>query len=324
MTDDEKLKEGMRVFDAEIDALRKTRDSLDGTFVRILDTIMNCRGKVVLTGMGKPGHISRKLAATFASLGTPAFYMHPADAMHGDLGMLSEEDVVIVISLSGESSEVISLIPTIKLIGSTLVAITANADSALAQAADIVQILPQFAEACHLGLAPTSSTTAELCYGDALAVAASEAGSFTDSDFAKFHPAGALGRRLLLKVDDVMASGCDLPSIGTGAFLSDAIEVMTGKPMGLVSVIDADCVLLGVITDGDLRRLIRRHVDLYTVKVDDVMTRSPKTVRAGVLAVDAMKQMRKHSVNTMPVVAGGNRLVGAVSWLAIASRGVMV
>ena len=185
----DKLAEGKKVFDIEIAALKKTRDSLDKTFNKILDLITNCEGKVIVTGMGKPGHIAEKLAATFASLGTPAFRLHPAEAMHGDLGMVSHDDIVIAISFSGESDEIVRIIPNIKMIGAILVGITGTEDSLLAQAADIVQILPGFEEACYLGLAPTSSTTAVLCYGDALAVVASEMYGFKDSDFGKFHPA---------------------------------------------------------------------------------------------------------------------------------------
>ena len=193
-----KLHEAKRVFDIEIDALSKTRDALDDTFIEILDLITNCNGKVIVTGMGKPGHVGTKIAATFASLGTPSFYLHPAEAMHGDLGMISENDIVIAISYSGESDEIVRILPNIKMIGATLVGITGNPESTLAQVADVVQVFPKFNEACYLGLAPTSSTTATLCYGDALAIVASGVYGFKDADFGKFHPAGSLGKKLIL------------------------------------------------------------------------------------------------------------------------------
>ena len=196
----DKLAEGRRVFDIEIQALEKTRDALDNTFVKILDLVTKCTGKVIITGMGKPGHIAAKLAATFASLGTPSFSLHPGEAMHGDLGMICDNDIVIVISYSGESDEIVKILPNIKMIGSILVGITGNANSTLAHASDIVQVLPKFEEACYLGLAPTSSTTVALCYGDALAIVASGIYGFRDVDFGRYHPAGALGKKLILKV----------------------------------------------------------------------------------------------------------------------------
>lgn len=191
----DKISEGRRVFEIEIDAMTKMRDALDDTFIKVLDLITNCKGKVIITGMGKPGHIGTKMAATFASLGTPSFFLHPGEAMHGDLGMVSEDDVVIAISYSGESDEIVKILPNIKMIGATLVGITGNEKSSLAQASDIVQILPPFEEACYLGLAPTSSTTVELAYGDALAVVASAINGFKNSDFLKFHPAGFFGKK---------------------------------------------------------------------------------------------------------------------------------
>ena len=201
------INEAKRVFDIEISALEKTRDSLDGDFEAILRAVISCTGKVIITGMGKPGHIGEKLAATFSSLGTPSFFLHPAEAMHGDLGMVAKDDVVIAISFSGESDEIVKILPTIKLIGAKLIGITGNGNSTLAEASDIVQVLPDFEEACYLGLAPTSSTTVALCYGDALAVVASGVYGFKDADFGKFHPAGALGKKLIYRVNDLMDEG---------------------------------------------------------------------------------------------------------------------
>lgn len=318
-----KLEEGKRVFDIEIEALQKTRDALDDTFVQILDLIVGCQGKVIVTGMGKPGHIAAKLAATFASLGTPAFRLHPAEAMHGDLGMVSANDVVIAISFSGESDEIVKILPNIKMIGATLVGITGNPNSSLAQASDIVQILPKFEEACYLGLAPTSSTTSVLCYGDALAVVASGLYGFEDSDFGKFHPAGTLGKKLILKVSDLMSSGEDVPMVKTGALLMDAIPVMSKKGLGIVSVVDEEGKLLGIICDGDLRRIIEKKIDIYTVAVDEVMIKNPKTTKKEKLAVDALHFIKNHSINNLPVVDQDGVVVGTITWQQIVKAGIV-
>lgn len=318
-----KLSEGKRVFEIEIEALKKTRDALDDTFLQILDLVIGCEGKVIVTGMGKPGHIATKLAATFASLGTPSFYLHPGEAMHGDLGMVSANDVVIAISYSGESDEIVRILPNIKMIGATLVGITGNSGSSLALASDIVQVLPKFEEACYLGLAPTSSTTAVLCYGDALAVVASEIYGFKDADFGKFHPAGALGKKLILKVDDLMAHGEEIPKVSSGILLMEAIPVMSKKGLGIVSVVDNSGKLLGILTDGDLRRIIERRVDIYTVKVDDVMIVSPKRIMKERLAVDALHFIKSHSINNLPVVDKDDILVGTITWQQIVKAGIV-
>ncbi len=319
----DRLAEGKRVFNIEIEALKKTRDSLGETYLQILDLITNCKGKVIVTGMGKPGHIAAKLAATFASLGTPAFRLHPAEAMHGDLGMVSSNDVVIAISFSGESDEIVRILPNIKMIGAKLVGLTGNANSTLAQAADVVQVLPQFEEACYLGLAPTSSTTAALCYGDSLAVVASGIYGFKDSDFGKFHPAGSLGKKLILKVDDLMAHGDDVPMVKSGTLLMDAIPVMSKKGLGIISVVDHDDHLLGIICDGDLRRIIERHVDIYSVAVDEVMIKNPKTTTKDRLAVDALHYIKQKSINNLPVIDENGALVGTITWQQIVKAGIV-
>ena len=318
-----KLEEGKKVFDIEIEALQKTRDALDDTFVQILDLIVGCQGKVIITGMGKPGHIAAKLAATFASLGTPSFRLHPAEAMHGDLGMVSANDVVIAISFSGESDEIVKILPNIKMIGATLVGITGNPNSSLAQASDIVQILPKFEEACYLGLAPTSSTTSVLCYGDALAVVASGLYGFEDSDFGKFHPAGSLGKKLILKVSDLMSHGEDIPMVKTGTLLMDAIPVMSKKGLGIVSVVDEDGKLLGIICDGDLRRIIEKKIDIYTVTIDEVMIKNPKTIKREKLAVDALHFIKNNSINNLPVVDQDGVVVGTITWQQIVKAGIV-
>ncbi|WP_370770949.1 SIS domain-containing protein [Eubacterium ramulus] len=318
----DKLAEGKRVFDIEIEALEKTRDALDETFVKILDLVTECTGKVILTGMGKPGHIAKKLAATFASLGTPAFCLHPAEAMHGDLGMIAENDVVIAISYSGESDEIVKILPNIKMIGATLVAITGNEKSTLAQAADITQVLPKFDEACYLGLAPTSSTTAVLCYGDALAVVASGIYGFKNADFGKFHPAGSLGKKLILKVDDLMSKEEKNAVIEEKATLKDAIIELSKKGLGVVSIVDQDKKLLGVITDGDLRRQLEKGVSIYDMYAEDVMSVKPITMQSGKLAVEALKVMKEKNISCLPIL-DGEKIVGTIRLQDIIGAGII-
>lgn len=318
------LTEGKKVFDTEITALKKTRDALDEIFVQIFKMVQTCSGKVIFTGIGKPGHIATKLAATFASLGTPSFYLHPAEAMHGDLGMVSEEDVVIAISYSGESDEIVRILPNIRMIGATIIGITGNADSTLAKFSDIFQVLPEFEEACALGLAPTSSTTAVLCYGDALAVVASEAAGFTESDFGRFHPAGALGKRLVLKVKDLMAKNEDIPYVFENTLLMNAITVMSKKGLGVVAIVDKDRKLLGIITDGDLRRIIEKHIDIYSVMVTEVMTIQPKSFQPDKLAVDALRYIKQNQINNLPVVDEHNILCGMITWQLIIRAGIVI
>lgn len=318
----DKLEEGKKVFDIEIEALKKTRDALDHTFVQILDLVTGCNGKVIITGMGKPGHIATKLAATFASLGTPSFYLHPGEAMHGDLGMIAQNDVVLAISYSGESDEIVKILPNIKFIGATLAAITGNAKSTLAQAADIVQILPEFAEACYLGLAPTSSTAAVLCYGDALAVVASSIYGFKDVDFGKFHPAGSLGKKLILKVKDLMAEGENNAVVETDSLLKDAIIELSKKGLGMVSILTKKGELAGVITDGDLRRQLEKGVNVYGLQVSDIMTRKPITITSDKLAVEAITLMKEKNISSMPVLSD-NKTVGTIRLQDIIKIGIM-
>lgn len=320
----EVVEEGKRVFEIEVNALNKTKECLGEPFVQILNAILDCKGKVIFTGMGKPGHIAAKLAATFSSLGTPSFKLHPAEAMHGDLGMVSKEDVVIAISFSGESDEIIRILPNIKMIGATLVGITGNANSTLAKTADLVQILPEFEEACHLGLAPTSSTTAVLCYGDALAVVASEQHGFTEADFGKFHPAGALGKKLILRVDDLMAKNDSIPQVFKETLLMDAIPIMSKKSLGIIAVVDESNVLLGVLTDGDLRRILEKHIDVYTARVKEVMTENPKYIYRNKLAIDALHFMKKNSINSLPVIDEGNVVVGMITIQQIVKAGIVL
>jgi arabinose-5-phosphate isomerase len=317
------LTEARRVFDTEMEALKKTRDALDEIFVEILEMITNCKGKVVITGMGKPGHIASKMAATMASLGTPAFCLHPAEALHGDLGMVSADDVVIAISYSGESEEITRILPNLKLIGVKIIAISGNRNSTLVRYSDIAQILPHFDEACYWGLAPTSSTTATLCYGDALAVVASGKYGFRDVDFGKYHPAGSLGKKLIMKVDDLMVRNHENPLIFKEAMLTEAIVEISKKGLGVVLVVDVDNKLHGILTDGDIRRIIERRVDVYSANIDSVMIKTPKVVKAGTLAVDALKLMKKHSLNCVPVVKEDGSVAGTVTLQMIVKAGIV-
>lgn len=320
----DKLKEAKRIFDLEIEALQLTRDVLDETFVKILDYVIGCQGKVIITGMGKPGHIAAKMAATFSSLGTPSFYLNPAEAMHGDLGMVSSNDIVIVISYSGESDEIVTILPNIKMIGARIMAITGNANSTLAKAAEIVQVFPKFEEACYLGLAPTSSTTVTLCYGDALAVVASGIYGFTKSDFGKFHPAGSLGKKLILTVGDLMVKEEAIPRVCKGISLMMAIEEMSKKGLGIISIVDENNVLCGILTDGDLRRILEKKVDIYSVSVEDVMIFNPYTLHKDKLAVDALVFIKERSINSLPIVDESNHLVGTITWQMIVKAGIVI
>lgn len=318
----DRLLEAKKVFDTEITALEKTRDALDDTFLQILDLIINCKGKVIITGMGKPGHIAAKLAATFSSLGTPSFRLHPAEAMHGDLGMVSSNDVVIAISFSGESDEIVKILPNIKMIGATLVGITGNPNSTLAKASDVVQVLPKFEEACYLGLAPTSSTTAVLCYGDALAVVASGIYGFKDVDFGKFHPAGSLGKKLILKVGDLMAKEEKNAKVHISVPLKDAIIELSKKGLGAVSVVADGDELVGIITDGDLRRQLEKGADIYNMKVEDIMSKKPLTFSKDKLAIEALRTMKDKNISCLVVCEEG-KAVGIIRLQDIIGVGIV-
>ncbi|MEA4971550.1 Arabinose 5-phosphate isomerase KdsD [bioreactor metagenome] len=316
------LQEAKRVFDTEIKALEITRDVLDLTFVDILNAVTECKGKVIITGMGKSGHIARKVAATLASLGTPSFYLHPAEALHGDLGVISSNDVVIAISYSGESEEITRILPNIKMIGAKLIAISSNADSTLVCNSDLAQIFPKFKEACYMGLAPTSSTTVALCYGDALAVVASAVYGFNDTDYGKRHPGGALGKKVLVKVRDLMQTDDENAIININSTLNEAIVQLSKKALGIVSVVDDEKHLLGVITDGDLRRLLSHKVDIYNLYVKDVMTVTPIFINPEKMAVDALHIMKENNISCLPVVENG-LVLGTIRLQAIIKYGIV-
>jgi arabinose-5-phosphate isomerase len=305
---------GRRVFAIETQALAAVAARLDGEFSAACRLMLGARGRVVCTGMGKSGHVARKIAATLASTGTPAFYVHPGEAGHGDLGMITDADVVLALSYSGESDEVAMLLPGLKRQGNKLISMTGRANSTLARAADVHLDVSVPAEACPLHLAPTSSTTASLAMGDALAVALLEARGFTADDFARSHPAGALGRRLLLHIADIMHRGDEIPRVGADASVSEALVEMSRKRLGMTAIVDADGTLLGLYTDGDLRRsLDDDQVDLRTTRIAQVMTRSPRTIGSEALAVEAAQLMETYKIGGLLVVDTDNRVVGALN-----------
>jgi arabinose-5-phosphate isomerase len=305
---------GRRVFEIEAQALTAVASRLDGDFSAACRLMLDTRGRVVCTGMDKSGHIARKIAATLASTGTPAFYVHPGEAAHGDLGMITDADVVLALSYSGESDEILLLLPVLRRQGNKLIAMTGRVNSSLAREADVHLDVSVPAEACPLDLAPTSSTTASLTMGDALAVALLEARGFTADDFARSHPAGALGRRLLLHISDVMHAGADVPRVGADATLSEALVEMSRKRLGMTAIVDGDGRLLGLFTDGDLRRALDDHeVDVRSTRIADVMTRSPKTIGSDALAVEAAQLMEAHKIGGLLVIDADSRVVGALN-----------
>lgn len=313
LSSDQAVALGRRVLDIESRAVSALSARLDQTFADALGIILGCTGRVVVSGIGKSGHVARKLASTLASTGTPAFFVHPAEASHGDLGMITENDVMVALSNSGESAELVTIVPLVKRRGAALVAMTGNPDSTLAREADVHLNASVDEEACPLGLAPTASTTAALALGDALAVALLEARGFSAEDFARSHPGGALGRKLLTRVRDVMRAGSEVPRIGGSATLSQALFEMTDKGLGMTAIVDAEQRVAGVFTDGDLRRALERGTDLAVAVVADVMTPNPRTVREDRLAVDAVEEMERHRINGLLVVDADDRLVGALN-----------
>jgi arabinose-5-phosphate isomerase len=313
--DDPALEAARRVLRAEADAILALARRLDGGFERFVARLAATEGRVVVTGMGKSGHIARKIAATFASTGTPALFVHPAEASHGDLGMITTEDVVIALSNSGETDELLTVLPVVKRKGVPLVAMTGNPRSSLARIADVHLDVAVDAEACPLNLAPTASTTAALVMGDALAVALLEARGFTADDFAASHPAGQLGRRLLVRIEDVMHSGAELPRVLPGASVMDALVEMTAKRLGMTAVADADDRLHGVFTDGDLRRALDdASVDLRATPVSALMTAHPRTIGPEHLAIEAARLMEAHKISALLVTAEDGRLLGALNF----------
>ena len=315
--------EACTVFDKEIEALRKTRDVLGEDFENLAELILNCRGKVILSGMGKPGHIGSKIAASLASLGTPSFFMHPAEAMHGDLGMVTRDDVVILMSYSGESEEVTRLLPVLQEIGCETVAVTGKEKSTLARSCAHRFVFPEFEEACYMHLAPTSSTTALLVLGDALAVTVAKLRNYTREDFGRHHPAGALGKKLLVKVSDLMHSGSDNAVVPEGSSLRSAIVEMSAKGLSMVTIVDGEGRLRGIITDGDLRRMLEKGIDVYHETIDAVMTRSPKWIDSREMAVNALQFMSDKRITSMPVLDEQGKVVGSILMQDIYKAGIV-
>lgn len=317
------VEEAKKIFDIEMEALIKTRDALGSDFENLVKLVLNCEGKVVLTGMGKPGHIATKMAATLASLGTPSFFMHPGEAMHGDLGMVECKDIVILMSYSGESEEVTRLMPVLQEIGCITVAITGKPKSTLAKECQYHFFFPEFEEACYMHLAPTSSTTSLLVLGDALAVVVSRAKNYTKEDFGLHHPAGALGKKLLVKVKDVMHTGKDNAVILEGSSLRNAIVEMSTKGLSMVTIVDTQNQLKGIITDGDLRRMLEHGVDVYHETVDNVMTKTSKWIDFREMAVNALQMMSNFKITCMPVLDEQKKVVGSVLMQDIFKAGIV-
>lgn len=306
------LQLGQEVLTQEAGALTHLASTLGSEFTDAVSRILSCKGRLIVSGVGKSGHIGRKLAATFASTGTPAYFVHAAEAAHGDLGMITADDVVLAISYSGETNELLTIVPTLKREGATLIAITGNPNSSLAQHADVHLNCHVSREACPLNLAPTTSTTATLALGDALAVATLSAKGFTKEDFARSHPGGALGRRLLIHVQDIMRTGEDIPAVREEVGVLEAVREITKKHIGMTAVVDDQGRVTGIFTEGDLRRLIERLDDIRPCVMKDVMIRNPKTIRAQELAASAVKLLDTFHCNQLLVVDEDNRLIGAL------------
>lgn len=317
------VEEAKNIFDKEILALEKTRNILGADFEKMVELVLHCRGKVVLTGMGKPGHIATKIAATLASLGTPSFFMHPGEAMHGDLGMVESKDIVILMSYSGESEEVTRLMPVLQEIGCTTLAITGKPNSTLAKECQYHFFFPEFEEACYMHLAPTSSTTALLVLGDALALVVSRAKNYTKEDFGLHHPAGALGKKLLVKVRDVMHQGENNALVKEGDSLRNAIVEMSSKGLSMVTVVDEENHLKGIITDGDLRRMMEKGIDVYHEVIDNIMTKNPKWIDQREMAVNALQRMNDLHITCMPVLGEDDTVVGTVLMQDIVKAGIV-
>ncbi len=311
------------VLHIEAEAVQALADRLDEQFHRAVQLIMACKGRVVVTGMGKSGHIAGKIAATLASTGTPAFFVHPGEASHGDLGMIAHDDVVIALSNSGESAEITAILPLIKRRGARLVGMSGNPASTLGRESDVHLNAAVDKEACPLNLAPTASTTAALALGDALAVTLLDMRGFTPEDFARTHPGGSLGRRLLVHVRDVMHTGDALPVVDHAASLKDALLEMTRKGLGMTAIVDDSGHVIGVFTDGDLRRALEKSVDMHTARIADLMGRNPKTIGPDQLAVEAVEKMQSLKINGLLVVNSEGKLAGALNMHDLLKAGVV-
>jgi len=317
------LQEGRRVLDIEARAIAGLIERLDHRFTEAVDLLYGCAGKVVVTGMGKSGLIGQKIAATLASTGTPAFFLHPAEGIHGDLGMLARRDALLAISNSGETEEVLKLLPFVKRLNIAVIALTGRAQSTLAKNSEVVLDVSVSEEACPMGLAPTASTTATLAMGDALAIALLQKRGLKEEDFAQFHPGGTIGRRLLLKVRDLMHQGEAVPRIGHRATAREAILEMTGKKLGMTTVVDGQERLLGVITDGDLRRFLEKGTDLTHASAGDLASKNPKTIGPDELAARAVQIMEQYAITSLVVLEGDRRIAGVIHLHDLLKSGVV-
>ncbi len=322
-SNDELLDLARETLEIEARAVQRMSSRLSDDFASACHLCMATTGRVVVTGIGKSGHIASKIAATLASTGTPAFFMHPAEASHGDLGMITNQDLLLAISYSGESDEIITFLPLIKRLGVKLVAMTGNPDSTLANAADVHLDVGVTEEACPLNLAPTASTTATLAMGDALAVALLKYRGFTAEDFARSHPSGALGKRLLLRVSDVMRSGDEVPAVSTDVSLRDGLMEMTQKGLGMTAIVDKDYKIVGIFTDGDLRRALDDGTDVYATKMRDIMHTGCKTISADILAAEAVHILEENQITSLLVADDEQRLVGALNVHDLFRAGIM-
>lgn len=305
------IEKAKKVLTIEAEAVAALRDRINGSFVKAVELIYSCKGKVVVTGVGKSGLIGQKIASTLASTGTPSFFMHPAEGVHGDLGMLSRGDMVIAISNSGESEEVSQILPVVKRLGLPLIAMTGNMNSTLAKSGDVVLDVSVKEEACPLGLAPTASTTATLAMGDALAIAVLDKRGFEKEDFAFLHPGGSLGKSLILRVSDIMHTGDAIPLVNEKTLMREALFEITSKRLGITGVVDNRGTLTGAITDGDLRRAMEKGIDIMSKTAIDIMTKNPKRIEADALAAEALHKMEKHSITAM-FAMDGDRVSGIV------------
>ncbi len=306
------ISKGKEVVRIEAEAVAALEQRINGAFAHAVELLFSCKGRVVVTGMGKSGNVARKIVATFNSTGTPALFLHPSDALHGDLGMVRKEDVVLCISKSGDTVELQSLLPMFKRIGVPIISMVGNPHSRLAQLSDIVLDAAVREEACPYDLAPTSSSTAALVFGDALAMALLDQRNFTKEDFALYHPGGSLGRRLLLKIEELMVKDDAVPRVGRTIPIRDAILEMTSKRLGATCVVDGDQTLVGIITDGDLRRFLQKTTDMTRITAEMVMTKHPKTIMGDVLAAVALQEMEAHNISQLIVVDDRNRPIGLV------------
>jgi len=300
------------VIQTEAESILALKDRINNDFAKACETLKNCRGKVVLVGMGKSGHIAKKISSTLSSTGTPSFYLHPGEAGHGDLGMVSHDDVVIIVSYSGESDEIIALLPGIQRMNVPIISMTGNINSLIASSSDFHLDVSVEKEACPNNLAPTSSTTSALVMGDAIAVSLINAHNFTPEDFARSHPSGSLGRRLLTLVSSIMQSGDDIPMVSKETLLIDSLLVMSEKALGMVLIAE-DGKLVGIFTDGDLRRTLESKMDFQKLTIEDVMTKDCKSIEPQEPALTAVQMMEKYSLNSMPVVDSKNNIVGAIN-----------